>query len=424
MSEGKKVPLEPAAASQFTGYQKVVAGLLAFLQFAVILDFMIMAPLGALIIPALDITPARFGIIVSAYAFSAGLSGLLAAGFADRFDRKKLLLFFYVGFLAATLWCGLARTFEALLCARIATGLFGGVIGSVVLAIATDLYSPGLRGRVMGIIQTAFAASQVLGLPLALFTSNHWDWHAPFYLMVALGGVGGVLVAWRLKPVTAHLKDAKDVHPARHLSATITARRHLPAFATTVLLSTGGFMIMPFSSLFVVNNLGLANSDLPTIYLLTGICTIVAGPLIGKMVDATGRMPVFLTGSAVTIVMVLIYTNLTTASLPVLVLINVVMFLGIFARMIPYQAMSASVPEPQMRGSFNAISASIQQLSGGVAAVVAGHLVSIGADGRLHGFERVGWVLVATTIAGGFLVNQVNREIRERAAVKAAPEGS
>jgi predicted MFS family arabinose efflux permease len=273
----------------------------------VILDFMIMAPLGALIIPALEITPARFGMIVSAYAFSAGLSGLLAAGFADRFDRKKLLLFFYVGFLASTLWCGLAQSFPALLCARIATGLFGGVIGSIVLAIATDLFAPGLRGRVMAIIQTAFAASQVLGLPLALFASNRWDWHAPFYLMVGLGVVGGVLVAWRLKPVKAHLAHAVDVHPVRHLVDTVTARRHLPAFATTILLSTGGFMIMPFSSVFIVNNLGLANTDLPTIYMLTGLCTIVTGPLIGKMVDAVGRMPVFLAGSAITSVMVLVW---------------------------------------------------------------------------------------------------------------------
>lgn len=407
-------PGTTAPAGKFSGYQKLVAGLLAFLQFAVILDFMVMAPLGALIIPALAITPARFGMIVSAYAFSAGLSGLLAAGFADRFDRKKLLLFFYVGFLAGTLWCGLAQTFTSLLCARIVTGLFGGVIGSVVLAIATDLYAPGLRGRVMGIIQTAFAASQVLGLPLALLASNRWDWHMPFFLMVGLGALGGGLVAWRLKPVTAHLAHAREVHPVRHLVDTIASRRHLPAFATTVLLTTGGFMIMPFSSVFIVNNVGLANTDLPTIYLLTGLCTILAGPLVGKLVDAVGRMPVFLAGSAVTIVMVLVYTNLGRVSLPVLVLVNVAMFLGIFARMIPYQAMSASVPEPEMRGAFNAIGASIQQLSGGVAAMIAAHLVSIGAHGELLGFDRVGWVLVGTTIAGAFLVNQVNREIEAR----------
>src|SRR3954464_13028957 len=168
---------DKTAAIPFTGYQKFVAGLLAFLQFAVILDFMVMSPLGAVIMPSLGISPARFGIVVSAYAFSAGLSGLLAAGFADRFDRKKLLLFFYAGFLCGTLWCGLARSFEAMLAARIVTGLFGGVIGLVLLAIATDLYAPNLRGRVMGIIQTAFSASQVMGIPVALYLSNHFNWH-------------------------------------------------------------------------------------------------------------------------------------------------------------------------------------------------------------------------------------------------------
>src|SRR5689334_5303231 len=123
-----------AAAAPFSGYQKLVIGMLAFLQFAVILDFMLMSPLGAVIMPSLAITPAQFGTVVSAYAFAAGVSGLLTAGFADRFDRKKLLLFFYSGFVLGTLWCGLAQSFESLLLARIVTGVFGGVIGSIVLA--------------------------------------------------------------------------------------------------------------------------------------------------------------------------------------------------------------------------------------------------------------------------------------------------
>ena len=101
------------------------------------------------------------------------LSGVLAAGFADRFDRKRLLLFFYTGFILGTLFCALAQTYPMLLMARIVTGFFGGVIGSVVLAIATDLFPLEMRGRVMGFIQTAFAASQVLGLPAgALFRQS------------------------------------------------------------------------------------------------------------------------------------------------------------------------------------------------------------------------------------------------------------
>src|SRR5690348_16144760 len=100
-----------APAIPFSGYQKLVVGMLAFLQFAVILDFMLMSPLGAIIMPALDVTPVQFGHVVSAYAFAAGISGFLTAGFADRFDRKKLLLFFYTGFIAGTLWCGMATSY-------------------------------------------------------------------------------------------------------------------------------------------------------------------------------------------------------------------------------------------------------------------------------------------------------------------------
>src|ERR1700722_10041353 len=154
--------------SGFSNYQKLIVAILAFLQFTVILDFMILSPLGAQIMPALQISPVQFGLLVSTYAFSAGASGILTAGFADRFDRKKLLLIFYVGFLAGTLLCGLAASYHALLAARLITGLFAGVVGSVSFAIITDVFPLRMRGRVMGVIQTAFAASSVLGIPIGL----------------------------------------------------------------------------------------------------------------------------------------------------------------------------------------------------------------------------------------------------------------
>ena len=391
----------------FSRYQKSVVGMLAFLQFAVILDFMLMSPLGAMIMPALAIEPRQFGLVVSAYAFSAGISGLLTAGFADRFDRKRLLLFFYTGFILGTLWCGLAQTFESLLVARIVTGLFGGVIGSIVLAISTDLFPPQMRGRVMGFIQTAFAASQVLGIPIGLYLSNRWDWHFPFLAMAALGLAGGLVVSWRMQPVVEHLRIAQERSPWMHLMHTLVEPRYLMAFAATAFLTTGGFMLMPFSSAFVVNNLGIDLHHLPTVYLVTGLSTIVFGPLIGRAADALGKFRVFMIGTALSIVMVLVYTHLDafgSIGLVGLVVVNSVMFVGIFSRMIPFQAMVSSVPATQQRGSFNAISASIQQLSGGIASVVAGHIVSFGADGRLRHFEVIGYVIVGTSLAGLLLV--------------------
>jgi predicted MFS family arabinose efflux permease len=394
---------------RFSRYQKFVVGMLAFLQFAVILDFMLMSPLGAVIMPALGIGPKQFGLVVSAYAFSAGVSGLLTAGFADRFDRKKILLFFYTGFIVGTLWCGLAQTFESLLVARIVTGLFGGVIGSIVLAIATDLFPLQMRGRVMGFIQTAFAASQVLGIPIGLYLSNRWNWHIPFLAMAALGVVGGLFVTWRLQPVADHLKVPQERSPWMHLLHTLTEPRYLLGFATTALLTTGGFMLMPFSSAYVVNNLGISLHDLPTVYLVTGICTIFVGPLIGKAADAIGKFRVFTLGTALSIVMVLTYTHLGPVSLPLLVVVNAVMFVGIFSRMIPFQALMSSVPVVTQRGSFNAISASIQQLSGGIASVVAGHIVTLGVDGKLQHFDVVGYVVVGTSVVALALLWRLQR---------------
>jgi predicted MFS family arabinose efflux permease len=415
----------PAAAAlpklKFSGYQTFVTGLLAFLQFAVVLDFMIMAPLGALIMPALQITPSQFGLIVSAYAFSAGISGLLTAGFADRFDRKKMLLFFYTGFVLGTLWCGMASTFPMLLAARIVTGLFGGVIGSIVLAIVADLFAPQLRGRVMGLVQTAFAASQVLGLPVGLYLSNHWSWHAPFVAMALFGAVGGVVIAWRMEPVADHLRLPQEHSAFMHLRHTLTEPRYLLAFATTALLTTGGYMLMPFGSAFAVNNLGISFADLPTVYLITGLCTIFVGPLIGKATDAWGKLPVFLAGSTTTITMVLIYTHLQTASFTTLCVINVVMFVGIFSRMVPYQTLMASVPEITKRGSFNAISAATQQLSGGVASLLAGHLVSFGAHGRLENFPMVGYVVVGSTVVAVVMAWFVQRDVAMRAPARLVP---
>src|ERR1700744_400734 len=182
-------------------YQSILVALLAVVQFTIIIDFMIMSPLGAIIMPALDISPAQFGLAVSAYAFSAGMSGILAAGFADRFDRKRLLLFFYAGFTLGTALCAVAPNYHLLLLGRIVTGLFGGVIGSIVLAIITDLFPLHLRGRVMGFVQTAFAASQVLGIPIGLFLANRWNWHICFAALAGLSIVAMAATAVIMKPV-------------------------------------------------------------------------------------------------------------------------------------------------------------------------------------------------------------------------------
>src|ERR1700722_9932314 len=382
----------------FSPYQSLIVALLALVQFTIILDFMIMSPLGAIIMPALDITAGQFGVAVSAYAFSAAIAGILAAGFADRFDRKRLLLFFYVGFTLGTALCAVAPNFHVLLIGRIVAGLFGGVIGSVVLAIITDLFALHLRGRVMGFVQTAFAASQVLGIPVGLFLSNHWDWHVAFGALVGLSIAAIAAISLVMRPVNAHLRLKQDSNAFRHLIATIGQPRYTLAFGVTTLLATGGFMLMPFGSAFTVHNLGIDIMHLPTIYLVSGLFSIFTGPLVGRASDRFGKFPVFVFGSAVSVIMVLIYTHLGQVSLTTVIIVNVLMFVGIFSRMIPSQALISAIPVPSQRGSFSAVSASLQQLSGGLGSVLAAAIITQNPDGSLRHFDTLGYIVVASSI--------------------------
>lgn len=406
---------QPPLDRGFTRYQSQLVALLAFVQFTVILDFTIMSPLGAIIMPTLDITAGQFGVAVSAYAFSAGISGILSAGFADRFDRKRLLLFFYVGFTLGTALCALAPNYHVLLLGRIVTGLFGGVIGSVVLAITTDLFSLQQRGRVMGFIQTAFAASQVLGIPAGLFLSNHWSWNVSFGAIIVLSIAGMAAVALMMQPVNAHLLLQHDKTAFRHLIATVAQTRYTMAFLVTTLLATGGYMLMPFGSAYTVHNLGIDILHLPTIYLVSGLFSIFTGPIVGRASDAFGKFPTFAFGSALSVVMVLIYTHLGQVSLTTAIVVNVLMFVGIFSRMIPSQALISAIPDPSQRGSFSAVSASLQQLSGGLGSVLAAAIITENADGSLRHFDWLGYIVVATACVSLVGMYFVQKSVAHRA---------
>jgi predicted MFS family arabinose efflux permease len=399
--------------NSFSTYQKFLIFILAFLQFTIILDFMIMAPLGAILMPALKISTSQFGVVVSAYAFSAGISGFLSASFVDMFDRKKVLMFFYTGFLVGTLCCGLAPNFYFLLIARIVTGTFAGVLGSTVLAITTDLFPYEQRGRVMGVLQTSFAASQVLGLPLGLYFSNLWGWHAPFIMIVVVSLLVGFLIAIYMKPVSDHLKIQREHSSLKRLTHTISNTHYLKAFAITGLLSLGGFMIMPFSSAFLVNNVGIGMEELPVIYMATGVLTIFTGPLIGKFSDSFGKFRVFLFGALVTMIMVIIYTNLTVMPLWGVIIINIVLFIGIFSRIIPAQAMISAIPDPSNRGSFMAVNSSLQQIAGGVGAMIAGLVVTESASGAIEHFNRVGIIVASTVIISVVMLNSLRKKIQK-----------
>lgn len=403
----------------FTSHQKIIIAILALLQFTVILDFMVISPLGDILMKTLNMTTANFGFAVSAYAFSAGISGLMAAGFADKFDRKKLLIFFYTGFIIGTVFCALSTSYMMLLMARIVTGLFGGVIGSVSLAIVTDLFVIHQRGRVMGFIQMAFATSQILGIPVGLYFANNWGWHSAFIMIAVLGVLILIAIITQMQPITKHLEVQTDKSPFLHLWHTLSNKRYQVGFASIAFLSVGGFMLQPFGSAFLVNNIHISQLELPMVFFFTGLSVLFIMPLVGKLSDKVSKFKLFAAGSILSIIMILIYTNLNPIPLWEIVVINMILFMGIMSRMIPATTLNTAIPGLEDRGAYMSISSSLQQIAGGIAAVCAGFIVHQKTKtSPLENYDILGYVIAVITLCSIFFIWRVNQMVKTKDAIE------
>ena len=401
--------------SKFSGYQKFVIAILALTQFTVVLDFMVMSPLGDMLMKSMSLSTVQFGVAVFSYAFSAGISGLLTAGFADSFDRKKLLLFFYVGFILGTLFCGLADTYPLLIAARIITGLFGGVIGSISMAIVSDLFPLEKRGRVMGFLQMGFGASQVLGIPISLYIANHWGWQSPFLMIVGLAFIIFLVIVLKLKPITAHLDKGRETNAFKHLMHTISQRSYRIGFMATALMSLGGFMIMPWGSSFAINNLKVTTEQLPFLFMIAGVSTLIIMPIIGSLSDKIDKFKLFTIASIWMGIVVVIYTNLTPIPFIYVVILNVLMMMGVMARMVPSVALVTALPGLHDRGAFMSINSSLQQMAGGIAAAIGGMIV-VQKDNYspLEHYDVLGYVIVVILIACIITLRRVNKILKKR----------
>ena len=298
--------------------------------------------------------------------------------------------------------------------------MFGGVISSITFAIVTDIFALGVRGRVMGFVQMAFSSSQVLGIPVGLFLANSLGWHSPFFMIVGISTIVGFLIWKYMQPITAHVPKTAGQNAFRHLGRTLTKKIYLQAFATTVFLATGGFMMMPFSSAFNLYNLGISEQELPWLFMATGFATLFLSPLIGKLTDKLGKYKVFLFGTAIAMILVVIYTHRGPTSLSGAILLNVVLFIGLNARMISASALMTAVPQPQDRGAFMGINSSIQQMSGGIGSAVAGMIIVQQGTGPLLNYDVLGYTVVGFMVLCAVLMLPIKRYVQEQKPAPAA----
>ncbi|HET6723786.1 MAG TPA: MFS transporter [Chitinophagaceae bacterium] len=375
--------------------------LLAAINFTHILDFMIMMPLGNYLMPFFDITPKQFSFLVGAYPITAFFSGFAAAFFVDKHDRKKVLVFAYLGFLIGTLACGTSTTYGLLLASRILTGLFGGLIGAQVLSIVADLFGYERRGAAMGAVMSSFAIASTIGVPLALYLANIFSWHAPFIFVVAIGVVIVLLIIKFIPVMDSHIQEKDDTKHRFHVLLNVVQNREQSlALLFSALVMMGHFLIIPFINPYLEFNKHYSKDITPLIYFFGGIASFCAALMLGKLSDRVGKLKVFSWSVFFSFAMVWIITNLPVLPFSIVILFFALWFIVATGRAVTAQAMISNVVSPEQRGSFMTFNSSVQQLGTGIASLLAGFIVTKDSAGKLYRYEWVGYISIVVLLFG------------------------
>jgi MFS transporter, DHA1 family, inner membrane transport protein len=385
--------------------ERVLLLVLAAIQFTHIMDFMVMMPLAPQLMRELSLGAGQFSALVAAYSIAAGVVGLLSAPFIDRFDRRTLILWTYAGFTIATLLCGLASDAHTLLLARALGGAFGGVSGSLCLAIVSDIVPPERRAAGIGIVMTAFAVAAAIGVPVGLQLAQNFGWRSPFTYLAAFAAVVWCVVFRFIPPVRAHLQSGANKGQAfKELLRDGNAGRGIVFMAVMVL---GHFSVIPLLSPHLVGDLALPEKYLAVVYLIGGALSVVTAPRVGRLADRHGRQRVFtymvITASVITLAIA------NAGPLPVwaTLVLGGLFFIFASGRFVPGQAIVTLAVPSSRRGAFLSLTSCARDLASGISSTLGGWIVVKQPDGSLAHFNWLGWMSVAAGLASIVLARTV-----------------
>jgi MFS transporter, DHA1 family, inner membrane transport protein len=397
--------------------ERIIIFLLAALNFTHILDFMIMMPLSNYLMPYFDISPHQFSLLVGSYSLSAFFSGILLAFIVDQHDRKKVLVYVYIGFLLGTIACGLAPSYGLLMIARVVAGLFGGIIGGQVFSIIADLFPYERRGMAVGSVMSAFAVASIIGVPVSLYLTNlfHYNWHVPF-LMV--GGLGFLLVPAIIKilpPLTEHITVKKEGQSRFEALLKVFQNPYQGmALLFTMLMMLGHFLIIPFLNPYMEFNRGYSKSQIPMVYLVGGIASLLSAIYLGKVSDNLGKFRIFTFTVLCSLVMVFGITNMPAIPFSLVLVFFAVWFVFATGRGVTAQAMVTNVVEKDQQGSFMVLNSSMQHAGTFLASIISGYIVIESKNGKIQRYEWVGYlsilVLLACFLLGRYLFRHMDKK--------------
>ena len=392
--------------------ETILVALLALLNFTHILDFMIMMPLGNILMPKWSLSTSQFAVIVSGYSLAAFVSSFTAIFFADKFDRKKLLLWAYLGFLIGTFGCVFATGHFTMLLARIVAGIFGGLIGAQVLSIIGDVIPYERRGQAMGLLMGGFALASVVGVPFGLFLANKFDWYFPFIVVATVGSLLFPFLLKYIPNVNGHLQN--PVHLRQRVDNFFQIFKNetqKTALAFSMLMIMGHFIIIPLINPYMVYNVGVKQEYTPLIYLCGGLSAMITAQVTGKFADRYGKRQVFVASALVSTFFIYFITNMPVMPLFIVLITFSLWFSTATGRTVPGQAMTTQAVTTQTRGSFMSLNSCVQSLGSGTATLASGWITYSDASYSIHNYHILGYISIGLILLCAAMAYRLDRLI-------------
>ncbi|WP_185332887.1 MFS transporter [Acetobacter pasteurianus] len=251
------------------------------------------APVGLLIDMAnsFHITEGKAGLAVSAYALVVALAAVPLTILTAKINRKTLMLWALLGYIASNLIAALAPTFAILCLGRAVGGAAHALMMSIVSAYAAHLVPPRMTGRAISFVFGGTSLGSVLGVPGTAAIGQLAGWRVSMMVVTGLAAILTVCIAFFLPKVEA---SSSSVHLPSFRTPGV-ARVFAVVIAVNTLFFLGHNLLYTYVSPLLMSH-GLPESALSIALLITGGVSILGLWAAGQMVDSKPALGLLVAG--------------------------------------------------------------------------------------------------------------------------------
>lgn len=350
-------------------------------------SMMMVMPLGPDLATALGMPAEQTGYFSGGATLGAALTGLVAAPWLDRFNRRSALLLLLSLRFTLLMACAVTSSRDWLLPLFVLSGCVAGPLGAVVMAAVLDLVPPAERGRRLAYVTMAFSLAAILIVPVALTLAQWWGWQSPFLLLGGCGLLLALLAALCFPSLPVQRVAGNRV--GELLGSPLCQG----ALLVLSLQMFGHFLLIPHFAAYFQFNLAFPRTGIPTLYLCGGLASMATMRLCGRWIDKGQAL-------ATSLVTSLLLLTLTWAGFAAPVGVPVILLFTLFmalssARSSTTLAITAAIPAPHQRAAFLSLQGTVTNVAAALGSLLSARYLVSQPEGALQGFAELAWINIA-----------------------------